>query len=179
MIYLLGLLAEMCRERKIRLRHVHLDLSTARPCFRALNDLACLLNASKRYSKGIALEDLMLRIESSLAKYTGYLVVFVDEVDNVRRDRDTFLAFLVRRLPQRIPGKLIVFEVIADCFRNLPGHLRACLSAPSVTGLVIVTFQKSEQPEILAYLEDSVPELISDPRVRFDFIAVYLKEFLG
>lgn len=108
MSYFLGLLSELCRRRKIAMRHVLLDLATPRPCFRALNDLACLLNASKRYKKGISLEELMLRIEASLEHYRGYLIVFVDEVDNVRRDRDTFLAFLVRRLPQRIRAKLIL-----------------------------------------------------------------------
>ncbi|HOW71012.1 MAG TPA: hypothetical protein PKY77_10460 [Phycisphaerae bacterium] len=60
------------------------------------------------YHKGISLEELMLRIEVSLAEYQGYLVLFIDEVDNVRRDKDAFLAFLVRRLPQRIPAKLIL-----------------------------------------------------------------------
>ncbi|HUT52329.1 MAG TPA: hypothetical protein VM658_02960, partial [bacterium] len=45
MTYFLNLLVEMCRARKIPIRHEHLDLSTPRPCFRALNDLACLLNA--------------------------------------------------------------------------------------------------------------------------------------
>jgi cell division control protein 6 len=108
MSYFLNQLAEMCRKRRISLRHVHLDFSTPRPCFRALNDLACLLNASKRYKKGISLEELMLRIEASLSRYRGYLVLFVDEVDNVRRDKDTLLAFLIRRLPQRIPAKLIL-----------------------------------------------------------------------
>ena len=108
MSYFLSFLAGLCGKEKISLRHVHLDLSTARPCFRALNDLACLLNASKRYRRGISLEELMDRIEASLAAYRGYLVLFIDEVDNVRRDKDTFLAFLVRRLPQRIPAKLIL-----------------------------------------------------------------------
>lgn len=106
--FFLNLLAEMCKERKIPLRDIHLDLSTPRPCFRALNDLACLLNASKRYRKGISLEELMGRIEESLADYRGYLVLFIDEVDNIRRDKDTFLSFIVRRLPQAIPGKLIL-----------------------------------------------------------------------
>jgi len=108
MSYFLRLLAEMCRKEKIPLRYQQLDLSTARPCFRALNDLACLLNASKRYKKGISLEELMLRIEASLENYRGYLILFVDEVDNVRRDKDTFLAFLIRRLPQRSSTKLIL-----------------------------------------------------------------------
>ena len=108
MSYFLKLLKEMTREKNVPLRYKQLDLSTPRPCFRALNDLACLLSASKRYKKGISLEELMLRIESSLADYHGYLVLFIDEVDNVRRDKDTFLAFLVRRLPQQIPAKLIL-----------------------------------------------------------------------
>jgi len=108
MSYFLKLLSEMAKDKDIPLRFKQLDLSTQRPCFRALNDLACLLNASKRYKKGISLEELMLRIEASLADYKGYFVLFIDEVDNVRRDKDTFLAFLVRRLPQQIPGKLIL-----------------------------------------------------------------------
>ena len=106
--YFLNLLGEMCQAQDVPMRHEHLDLSTPRPCFRALNDLACLLDASKRYKKGISLEELMLRIEASLAEYRGYLVLFIDEADNIRRDKDTFLAFLVRRLPQKIPAKLIL-----------------------------------------------------------------------
>ncbi len=106
--YFLNLLGQMCRAEEVPMRHEHLDLSTPRPCFRALNDLACLLGASKRYKKGISLEELMLRIEAVLADYRGYLILFIDEVDNVRRDKDTFLGFLVRRLPQRTGAKLIL-----------------------------------------------------------------------
>ncbi len=106
--YFLNLLADMCRRKRLRLRHEHIDLSTPRPCSRALNDLACLLNASRRYKKGISLEELMLRIEAALKDYRGFLVLFVDECDHVRRDKDTFMTFLVRRLPQRIVAKLIL-----------------------------------------------------------------------
>ena len=106
--YFLKLLDELCAQNEIQLRYEHLDLSTPRPCFRALNDLACLLNASKRYKKGISLEELMLRIEAALAEYRGYLILFIDEADHVRRDKDTFMTFLVRRLPQKIPAKLIL-----------------------------------------------------------------------
>ena len=108
MTYFLGVLAEMCREKHVPLKYVQLDLSTPRPCFRALNDLACLLNATKRYRKGISLEELMGRIEESLVDYRGYLILFIDEVDNVRRDKDTFLAFLIRRLPQQIHARLVL-----------------------------------------------------------------------
>jgi len=119
--FFLNLLGEMARAQNVAFRHEHLDLSTPRPCFRALNDLACLFNASKRYKKGISLEELMLRIEASLAALRGYLVLFIDEVDNVRRDRDTFLSFLIRRLPQRIQAKLIL--VFASNRLNWPDHL--------------------------------------------------------
>ena len=108
MTYFLKLLDELCKEKRIPIRYEHLDLSTPRPCFRALNDLACLLNASKRYKKGISLEELMLRIEAALAEYRGYLILFIDEADHVRRDKDTFMTFLVRRLPQKIPARLIL-----------------------------------------------------------------------
>ena len=119
--YFLNFLAEMCRNEDIAIRYEHLDLATPCPCFRALNDLACLFNASKRYRKGISLEELMLRIEAKLADLSGYLILFVDEVDNVRRDRDTFLTFLVRRLPQRIQAKLILIFVSNRL--NWPDHL--------------------------------------------------------
>ena len=119
--YFLNLLSEMCLAKKIPLRYEHLDLSNPRPCFRALNDLACLLNASKRYQKGISLEEMMTRIEVKLADYQGYLVLFIDEVDNIRRDRDNFMTFLVRRLPQRIPAKLIL--VLVSNRLDWPDHL--------------------------------------------------------
>lgn len=111
LMYFLKLLTEMCRASKIPIRHVHLDLSNPRPCFRALNDLACLLNASKRYEKGISLEEMMFHIEKRLARYHGYLVLFIDEVDNIRHDKDNFMTFLVRRLPQQVPAKVILVLV--------------------------------------------------------------------
>ncbi len=119
--YFLNLLSEMCLARKIPIRYEHLDLSNPRPCFRALNDLACLLNASKRYQKGISLEEMMTRIEAKLASYQGYLILFIDEVDNIRRDRDNFLTFLVRRLPQRISAKLIL--ILVSNRLDWPDHL--------------------------------------------------------
>lgn len=107
-IYVVNLLQELSHKRDIEMRFVHLDLATPRPCFRALNDLACLLNASKRYTKGVSLHEMMTRIETALVDFTGYLVLFVDEVDNVRRDQSSFLTFLVRRLPQNVRCKIIL-----------------------------------------------------------------------
>jgi len=108
MLYFLNQLQFLCKKKKIDMKHVHLDLSTPKPCFRALNDLACYLDAAKRYKKGISLDELMCRIEEKLRDYRGHFVLFVDEVDHVRRDLDSFLKFLVRRLPQRVSLKLVL-----------------------------------------------------------------------
>ncbi|MCK5001289.1 MAG: AAA family ATPase, partial [Anaerohalosphaera sp.] len=106
--YFLKLLSDMCKKREIPIWIEHLDLSTPRPCFRALNDLACLLNVSKKYKKGISLEEIMHKIESALVEYHGYFILFIDEVDNVRTDKDSFLGFLIRRLPQAVSSKVIL-----------------------------------------------------------------------
>ena len=107
-LFFLKMFSELCIQQDIPLKYIHLDLSTPRPCFRALNDLACLLNASKRYRKGISLEEMMQRIEEALANQAGYFVLFVDECDHVKRDSETFMTFLIRRLPQNISAKLII-----------------------------------------------------------------------
>jgi len=50
----------------------------------------------------------MHQIETKLAAYRGYLVLFVDEVDNVRRDQDAFMGVPDSSATQRIPAKLIL-----------------------------------------------------------------------
>lgn len=108
MLYFLNMLRTLCKKRNIQMRYTHLDLSTPKPCFRVLNDLACLLDAAKRYKKGISLDELMLRIEDKMKSYKGYFILFIDEVDHIRRDLDSFLKFLVRRLPQAVCSRLIL-----------------------------------------------------------------------
>jgi len=108
MLYFLNLMQNLCRKSKITLRYIHLDLSTPKPCFRVLNDLACFLDAAKRYKRGISLDELMCKIEDKIREYPGYFVLFVDEIDHVRKDMDSLLKFLVKRLPQRLSGRLVL-----------------------------------------------------------------------
>lgn len=107
--FFLKLLSEKCFQEKIPLIYKHLNLSTPRPCFQALNDLACLLSASRKYTKGISTEEMMSRIEQSLADFNGYFVLFVDECNHIVNDTNNiFMTFLIRRLAQQIPAKLIL-----------------------------------------------------------------------
>jgi cell division control protein 6 len=108
MLYFLNLLQTLCSKNKIKMRYVHLDLSTPKPCFRVLNDLACFLDAAKRYKRGISLDELMCKIEEKIKDYAGYFILFVDEIDHVRKDLDSLLKFLVKRLPQKLSGKLVL-----------------------------------------------------------------------
>ena len=108
MLYFLNTFNFLCKKKNIDIQHIHLDLSTPKPCFRVLNDLACFLDAAKRYKKGISLDELMCKIEDKIKDYQGYFILFVDEVDHVRRDLDSFLKFLVKRLPQKISMRLVL-----------------------------------------------------------------------
>jgi len=108
LLYLLHEFKRLSRQRGIPFLQVHLDLCCPVPCFRALNNLACLLGASEFYRRGISLEELMTRIEMRLSQVKGYVVLFIDEADNIRTDPNTFYQFLVKRLPQRISARLIL-----------------------------------------------------------------------
>ena len=128
-LWFLAQVEKLTRERDIPFRQIHLDLCCPVPCFRALNTLACLLDASKVYKKGISLEELMVRIEGKLASCRGYIVLFVDEADNIRTDSNTFYQFLVKRLPQRISAKLILVFASnrLNWIENLDPRVKSCL----------------------------------------------------
>ena len=49
-----------------------------------------------------------MECDNKLRSYCGYFILFVDEIDHVRTDLDSFLKFLVRRLPQSGPLRLIL-----------------------------------------------------------------------
>ena len=94
------------------MKYVHLDLSTPKPCFRVLNDLACFLDAAKRYKRGISLDELMCKIEEKIGDYTGYFILFVDEIDHVRKDLDSLLKFLVKRFVRHAQNSLLPSAIL-------------------------------------------------------------------
>ena len=73
LLFLLHELLILCREGNIPFRQYHLDLSCPVPCFRALNNLGCLMGASRFYKRGISLDDLMVAIEEHLGNVEGPL----------------------------------------------------------------------------------------------------------
>ena len=129
LLYLLHEIAQLCSEQNIPFQQYHLDLAVSAPCFRALNNLGCLMGASKYYKRGISLDDLMRSIEAKLRSVKGYVVVFIDEADNVRTDSDSFYKFLIKRLPQKIEAKLILLfsSNRLNWTENLDPRIKSCL----------------------------------------------------
>lgn len=127
--WFLAQLEQICGMRGIPFRHVHLDLCCPMPCFQALNNLGCLIGATPHYGRGVSLEKLMTRIEQKLRGFRGYFAIFIDEADNVRTDFNTFYQFLIKRLPQRIAGKLILIFVSnrLNWADNLDPRVKSCL----------------------------------------------------
>lgn len=170
LLHLLRSFEELCAEKAIPFQYYLLDLCCRVPCFRALNNLACLMGAKKNYRRGISLEDLMQEVERLLAAADGYIVIFVDEADNVRTDPDTFFKFLVKRLPQRIHAKLILLFVSnrLNWSDNLDPRIKSCLhmremifepyDAPSLQKILQIRVEKALRPDSV---EDGVIEKIA------------------
>ena len=197
-LWFLGQVQELCHERNIPFQQIHLDLCCPAPCFRALNNLACYMGASQYYRKGISLEELMSRIELRLKSLRGYLVIFVDEADNVRTDFNTFYTFLAKRLPQRISAKLIlVFSSNRlNWSDNLDPRVKSCLKArellfepydaESLARILEIRIEKALRQD---RLEDGVVEKIAalssrqhgDARKAVNLLtqSAYLAEKLG
>lgn len=160
-LYLLHEFGAICAEREIPFRQYHLDLCCPVPCFRALNNLACLMGASKYYKRGISLDDLMLSIERHLSPAAGYIVLFIDEADNIRTDTDSFFKFLVKRLPQRIRGRLILIFVSnrLNWSDSLDPRIKSCLkmreimfdpyNAESLQKILAIRVEKALRAEMI------------------------------
>ncbi|VGO13693.1 hypothetical protein PDESU_02250 [Pontiella desulfatans] len=161
-LWFLAQVAQLCKERDIPFRQVHLDFCCPVPCFRALNTLACLLDASKAYRKGISLEELMVRIERKLASLRGFLVIFIDEADNVRTDFNTFYQFLIKRLPQRISAKLILVFASnrLNWMENLDPRVKSCLK------LREMIFQPYDADSLHRILEIRVKKAMRSDRIE-------------
>jgi cell division control protein 6 len=77
---------------------------------------------------------MMGSIEDSLANYHGYFVLSVDEVNHVRTEWDVFSPFLIWRLPQAIPSKLVLVMTSnrIDWTSNLNPRVRSFLRADEI-----------------------------------------------
>lgn len=106
-LHFLSTLSEICEQQGTPFNYFYVDLTTPKTCFGALNELAISLDGStRRYRKGIALDHMLEMVIASLNRFSGYVCVVVDEVDNVTADGDVFYTFLAKTLPKKVLPKI-------------------------------------------------------------------------
>jgi cell division control protein 6 len=84
-------------------------LTSPKTYFGALNELAIALDgANRRYRKGIPVEYMQEKIVTAMSGYKGFVVILIDEADNVRPNPDAFLTYLTKTLPRKVPCRIIL-----------------------------------------------------------------------
>jgi len=48
------------------------------------------------------------RINRAIVSYKGYLILLIDEIDNIRPNPDALLTYLAKTLPRKISCKIIL-----------------------------------------------------------------------
>ena len=91
----------MCGAKQIQFQYYYVDLTTPKTCFGALNELALSLDGTtKRYRKGIALDQMQETVIRALTARHDLVCIVVDEVDNVTSNSDLFYTFFSQDLAQ-------------------------------------------------------------------------------
>jgi cell division control protein 6 len=109
LIHVLSTFERVSKRHGIDFQYRYIDLTSPKTYFGALNEVAISLESSTRkYRKGIPIEYMQAKIARALAGYKGFLVVLVDEADNIRPNPDAFLTFLGKTLPRKVSCRLIL-----------------------------------------------------------------------
>jgi len=108
LIHVLSSFRKVAKRHGILFQYRYIDLTSPKTYFAALNEVAIALdNSNRKYRKGIPVEYMHDKIRSSLKEYNGFLVLLIDEADNITPNPDAFLTFLGKTLPRQVPCRLI------------------------------------------------------------------------
>jgi cell division control protein 6 len=106
----------------------YVDLSAQNTCFAALNRIAAALDASKIYWKGVSTEMMFGQIQKGLNRFEGNMIIQLDEIDQVKYDRDILMTFLTKTLPRLVNVRLhyIFTTNRIDWDKHLDGRILSC-----------------------------------------------------
>ena len=77
--------SKVAQRRDVGFHHCYVDLTSPKTYFGALNELAIALDGTnRRYRKGIPVEYMQEKIVNAMSGYKGFVVILIDEADNVR-----------------------------------------------------------------------------------------------
>lgn len=148
LIHVLSKFREVARRREIGFRYVYIDLTSPKTYFGALNEAAIALDGSnRRYRKGIPIEYMQTRIKDAIGKYTDYLCLLIDEIDNIRPNPDQFLTFFAKTLPRKLDCRLILIMLTNR-----------------------LDWEKTLDPRILSFLKKS--DIIFEPYDALDLLEI-------
>jgi len=109
LIHVLSTFGKVAEKHGIKFQYRYIDLTSPKTYFGSLNEIAMALDDSnRRYRKGIPIEYMQDRIAKAINAYHGYLVLLVDEVDNIRPNPDALLTYLAKTLPRKVSCRIIL-----------------------------------------------------------------------
>ena len=92
-----------------KFQYRYIDLTSPKTYFGALNEIAMALDiSSRKYRKGIPIEYMQDRIHRAIVQNKGYLILLIDEIDNIRPNPDALLTYLVKTLPRKVSCKIVL-----------------------------------------------------------------------
>jgi len=65
-------------------------------------------DSNRKYRKGIPIDYMQDRIAKAITVYNGYLILLIDEVDNIRPNPDALLTYLAKTLPRKVSCRIIL-----------------------------------------------------------------------
>lgn len=109
LIHVLSTFTRVAERHNVTFQYRYIDLTSPKTFFGALNEVAIGLDDSHRkYRKGIPIEYMQRKIISALAAYKGFLVLLIDEADNIAPNPDAFLTYLAKTLPRKVSCRIIL-----------------------------------------------------------------------
>ena len=135
LIHILSTFQKVTKRHGITFRYRYIDLTSPKTYFGALNELAIALdNSNRKYRKGIPIEYMQDKIAGALSAYNGFLVLLIDEADNIKPNSDAFLTYLAKTLPRKVSCRLVLILLAnrLDWERTLDPRILSCLKKTDI-----------------------------------------------
>jgi len=109
LMHVLSTFGKVAKRHGVDFDYRYIDLTSPKTYFGGLNEVAISLdNSNRRYRKGIPIEYMQANIANALVGYNGFMILLIDEADNIRPNPDSFLTFLVKTLPRKVSCRLVL-----------------------------------------------------------------------
>ena len=135
LIHVLSHFKKVAQRKGIAFDYSYIDLTMPKTTFSALNETAISLDGSiKRYRRGIPIDLMAQTITDILSRRTGFMVLLIDEINNVKPSPDEFLIFLAKTLPRKVACRLVLVMLTnrLDWDRELDPRLLSVLKKDEI-----------------------------------------------